>query len=282
MNLRSLANPVCSLLILLSPGSITAQLPTVPISSFPPAPEIPAVSSSLTLQAQQVSIRILGAENAGSGVLIGRQGQHYMAVTNAHVLEGSPDQHFTILTSDGRSYPAVRLSGYRRDQDLALVQFQSDRSYPTAQFRDLHNLQVGEVVYAAGFPNWLAIGPTHLQSTEDQGTRAFRLTVGQVGMLLSQPFKQGYQLGYTNDVEPGMSGGALLDRDGRLVGINGVLKSPPQGIAAFALADGTLPPEALFQAMNSLSWAIPGLAIHAFLETQSIAIPSPSISEIQH
>lgn len=284
----ALTSLVCILLTLLNPRSVVAQLEHTPISSLPPALTIPAagaiedLSDGVSLQARQMSIRILGAENAGSGVLIRRQGQHYIAVTNAHVLEGSMDERYTVLTSDGRSYQATRLPQSINDQDLALVLFPSDQFYPTAQLRDLHDLRIGETVYAAGFPNWSVINPTYLQSTKEQGVRAFHLAIGQVSMLLSRPFKQGYQLGYTNDVEPGMSGGALLDRQGRLIGINGVLKFPPQGIAAFALADGTLPPESLFQAMNSLSWAIPGFAIQAFLETQSITLPIPSISEIQY
>ena len=284
----ALTSLVCFLITLLNPRSVAAQLLHLPISSFLPALTIPAtgaianLSDEVSLQARQMSIRILGAENAGSGVLIRRQGQHYVAVTNAHVLEDGINERYTVLTADGRSYQATRLYKSINDQDLALVLFPSDRSYPTAQLRDLRDLQIGETVYAAGFPNWSVINPTHLQSTKEQGVHAFHLAIGQVSMLLSHPFKQGYQLGYTNDVEPGMSGGALLDRQGRLIGINGVLKSPPQGIAAFALADGTLPPESLFQAMNSLSWAIPGFTIQAFLETQSITIPIPSISEIQY
>lgn len=64
-------------------------------------------------------------------------------------------------------------------------------------------------------------------------------------------------MGYTNDIEQGMSGGPVLDQYGRLIGINGRLKYPPQGIIAFMFADGTVPSKKLFQQMEALSWAVP-------------------------
>ena len=54
-----------------------------------------------------------------------------------------------------------------------------------------------------------------------------------------------------------MSGGAVLDRYGRLVGINGKGKYPLAGIRAFTFIDGTKPSVELFQQMETLSWAIP-------------------------
>lgn len=84
-------------------------------------------------------------------------------------------------------------------------------------------------------------------------------------LLLPKPLEQGYQLGYTNEVAAGMSGGPILDRSGQLVGINGGLKYPPQGIAAFTFADGTSPSVSLFEQMESLSWAIPVSTIRRLL-----------------
>ena len=246
------------------------------ITVYPPAPALQPVLASPDIAAslaQQLSVRILTDGNAGSGVIIRRDGQRYLAVTNAHVVENSSENRYEILTSDSKTYEGRWLKEIHvYTQDIALVEFQSQLNYPVAQFRDLRDLQMGEPLYAAGFPNWQPISATNLADTRSLGFRAFQLTVGQVGMVLPQPLTQGYQLGYTNEVDPGMSGGAILDRWGRLVGINGALKYPPQGMMAFRFADGTLPPDALFEAMNSLNWAIPIFTIQAFLATHPVSV----------
>ena len=68
---------------------------------------------------------------------------------------------------------------------------------------------------------------------------------------------EGYGLGYTNEIEQGMSGGPVLNESGQVVGINGRLKYPLQGIDGFTFADGTKPSIKLFKQMEALSWAIP-------------------------
>jgi S1-C subfamily serine protease len=223
-----------------------------------------AHNSAILLTIRHLSVRLLGSNTSGSGVIVHQEGQIYTVLTNAHVV--SSGSQYSVLTADGQTYEGWRLSEPRSEEnDLALVQFRSDRPYSTAQFRN-SNLTRGEIVYAAGFPSWYLLNSTHLVDTREEGFQAFRLTLGQVEMILSQPLQQGYQLGYTNNVTPGMSGGPILDGAGRLVGVNGGLSFPPQGRAAFTFADGVLPPDALFQQMQSLSWAIPISTIRQFFD----------------
>ncbi|MFB2833134.1 S1 family peptidase [Floridanema evergladense] len=208
--------------------------------------------------AKQITVRIFSNSSAGSGVIISRQGQLYTVLTCDHVLNEKNSNNYTILTSDGRNYPAKKLT-YPEfgDKDLAIIQFISPQSYQVAERRNFDSLVIGEVVYAAGFPNWYWINPKAIESTRDWGTRAFRLTRGSLEMITERSLPRGYQLGYTNEIENGMSGGPVLDRNGRLIGINGRLKFPPQGISVYRFADGTMPSPAVFQKMESLSWAIP-------------------------
>lgn len=206
--------------------------------------------------ARLVTVRILGDQGTGSGVIIGHQGKTYTVLTNAHVV--AEGDGYTILTADGQIHKGVWLhSPQLGNDDLALVQFSSDRLYQVAAISDSNILSVGEIVYASGFPNWRVINANTLADTRDWGLQAFALTQGYIGMLPNQPLQQGYQLGYTNQIEPGMSGGPVLDRYGRLIAINGGLKYPLQGIIAFISADGTMPSQALFEQMETLSWAIP-------------------------
>ncbi|MFM6007584.1 MAG: trypsin-like peptidase domain-containing protein, partial [Sphaerospermopsis kisseleviana] len=94
--------------------------------------------------------------------------------------------------------------------------------------------------------------------TLDWGLKAYKLTTGTVSLMLTnQSLPRGYQLGYTNDVESGMSGGPVLNSQGQLIGINGRGKYPLQGIDMFTFADGTIPSPNLFKQMEGLSWAVP-------------------------
>ncbi|WP_254174639.1 S1 family peptidase [Planktothrix pseudagardhii] len=218
---------------------------------------LPPVAVSVPEIARQVTVRILTEPGLGSGVIIDRQGQTYTVLTCYHVVENSYYNQYTVLTSDGKSYPAQWLQSVQfPNLDLALVQFTSNQSYQVATI-DLQPLTTGELVYAAGFPNWYWPNPNSPLSTKDWGNKAYHLTVGKVGMLLARSLPKGYQLGYTNEVENGMSGGPVLNQYGRLIGINGRLKYPFQGIDVFKFEDGTLPSEDLFQQMEALSWAIP-------------------------
>ncbi len=208
--------------------------------------------------ARQMTVRILTNSGAGSGVIVERQGQISTVLTNHHVVESSPDSRYVVLTEDGKEYPGKLLpSEHFGDLDLALVQFSSDLSYRVAQMGDSQALSVGERVYAAGFPNWQWINSATVENTRDWGLKAFRLTAGQVEMLSERALSGGYRLGYTNDIENGMSGGPILDKNGRLIGVNGRLKNPLQGIKVFVFADGTQPSPELFERMKSLSWGIP-------------------------
>lgn len=226
---------------------------------------LPGTNNSVSEIAKRVTVRVLANNGAGSGVIINRQGQTYTVLTCDHVLAERDDNNYTILTSDGRTYPARRLpSPQFGDKDLALVQFISEQSYQVVAMGN-SNVSIGEDVYAAGFPNWHWVNPKAIEDTRNWGTRAFRLTKGNVGMIADRSLPRGYQLGYTNEIENGMSGGPVLDSNGRLIGINGRLKFPPQGIGVYRFADGTMPSPALFQRMEALSWAIPIAAFRQML-----------------
>lgn len=208
--------------------------------------------------ARQVTVRILTRPGVGAGVIVARRGQTYTVLTCEHVVADSRDNRYTVLTADGRSHTAVwRREAIFGDADLALVQFTSSQSYRVAVMGDVSALSIGDTVYASGFPNWHWINKNVIEDTRNWGLRAFRVTTGTVGMLPTRSLLRGYRIGYTNDVENGMSGGPVLDSKGQLIGINGRLKYPLQGIDVYRFADGTVPSQEHFQQMEALSWAIP-------------------------
>jgi serine protease Do len=225
--------------------------------------------------ANQVTVRIFTKSGSGSGVIIKHEGENYIVLTNHHVVTDSPEDGFEILTSDGRIYPAQQLSQIDdKTLDLALVKFTSPQHYQVVDFPESTVISDGETVYVSGFPAWNFIIDgskiTKLEETRNWGVGAFQLKTGTIKMQLTKTLPGGYQLGYTNDVFQGMSGGPVLNQQGELIGINGLLKYPFQGINAFTFTDGTRPEKEEYLQMEALSWAIPINNVLDFLQQQKI------------
>lgn len=221
-----------------------------------------SVDRSVPQIARQVTVRILTNSGSGSGVIVQGRGQTYTILTNYHVVADNPDRDYTVLTADGETHQAQWLKiGQFGNLDVALVQFNSPNSYKVVRIGDPNSLSVGNFVYASGFPAWHFTRQgnkiTSLEDTRGWGVRAFHLTEGIVEMLSPKTLSGGYQIGYSNDVVEGMSGGPVLNHRGELIGISGMLKYPLQGIQAHIFTDGTMPSEQLFGQMEALSWAIP-------------------------
>lgn len=223
--------------------------------------------SKIEKVAKEVTIRILGNGSPGSGVIIaqsgdsGKQGgKTYTALTCQHVVPDAKKGSYQVLLPDGKIYPArVKFAPKLKGLDLAIVEFESETNYRVVKLAESPQLSPNTAVYAAGFPNYQTIDAKQIEETSSWGQRAFRLTVGKIGSVSIAPrsLQAGYSLGYTNEVASGMSGGPLFNDKGELVGINGRLKYPLQGIDAFTFADGTKPSVEKFQQMEALSWAIP-------------------------
>jgi serine protease Do len=230
---------------------------------------LPSHSPSPSLQrlARGVTVRLLLANTAGSGVIIGRKGQTYRVLTCRHVVmdsKGVLAPGLSILTVDGKRYP-VRLhaairstTGQANDPansanslDLVVLEFDSPATYRVAPHGKAP--RPGQPVFASGFPNFNQAS----ESTYNQGNQAFQFTTGQFALTLERPLEGGYRLGTSNDVELGMSGGPLFNQVGELVGINGRAKYPVQGSSAYTFSDGSQPNPTLAAKLETLSWAIP-------------------------
>ncbi|MBO0351004.1 trypsin-like peptidase domain-containing protein [Phormidium pseudopriestleyi FRX01] len=232
------------------------------ILSVAPNLKGPMEDASASEIARLVTVRILTQNGSGSGAIVARRGPTYTVLTNNHVVIDTPENGYRLITADGEYHAAwwMPLPQFG-NLDLALVQFTSSNSYRVAEIADSNALSVGDPVYAAGFPAWHFNQEgdrlVSIEDTRDWGVSAFRVTLGQVQMRSPRSLQGGYQIGYTNDVLLGMSGGPVVDRNGALIGINGKLKYPFQGINAFIFADGSVPSPQLFEQMEALSWAIP-------------------------
>jgi serine protease Do len=209
--------------------------------------------------ARLVTVRVLTEQGTGSGVIVAHRNQTYTVLTCQHVLDTSKDGKYRILSADGQVHEA-RLKSFSNPQkvDLALVQFDSPIVYSVVTLGNSNLLTNDVPLFAAGFPNYHIVSKDEIEDTREWGTKAFNFTNGKVSMVLKdKSLPEGYRLGYSNDVKVGMSGGPVLNAKGELVGINGRLKYPVQGIEVFRFADSTKPSQEMFQQMEALSWAIP-------------------------
>ncbi|MFN6182430.1 MAG: serine protease [Dolichospermum sp.] len=225
--------------------------------------------------ANQVTVRILTKFGSGSGVVIKHEGQTYTVLTNNHVVVDSPEDGYEILTTDGNIYLAEQVNCVNgKNLDLALVKFTSTEDYQVVALPKSKVISEGETVYASGFPAWHFVFQgkklTKMEETRNWGVKAFQLKTGTIKMQLAKTLPGGYQLGSTNDVFQGMSGGPTLNQQGELIGINGLLKYPFQGIKAFTFTDGTIPKKEDYLQMESLSWAIPIDNVLDFLKEQEM------------
>ena len=198
--------------------------------------------------AASITVKVFSGHTSGSGILIHRQGDLYTIMTNHHVLIfGNPTQNYHVQTPDNHRYRAQLVQQHTlRDYDLGLLQFRTQKTYPVVAVPKVFPVAIGQEVFSAGFPF----------EADPSRSRGFEITRGNVEMISRQSFGGGYQIGSTNVVKKGMSGGPLLDRKGRLVGINGKHKYPLWG-NPYIFADGSKATPSEKQRMSQFSWAIP-------------------------
>ena len=152
----------------------------------------------------------------GSGVIISKEGY---ILTNHHVIEQAEKIRVTI--ADGREFDAEIL-GYDFLSDLALLKVDEKADLPKIVWGDSDNLLIGEWVLAIGNPFGLSIG--NAQPTVTIGI----VSATQRSLTVDNRF---YEALIQTDasVNPGNSGGALVNVHGELIGINTVIRSTSGG-----------------------------------------------------
>lgn len=152
----------------------------------------------------------------GSGVIISEDGY---VVTNNHVIQGASEIDITL--NDKRTFKA-ELVGTDEKMDIALLKIDSKEKFPYAVFADSDDIKVGEWVLAVG-------NPYNLTST---------VTAGIVSAKARNLSRSGIQSFIQTDaaVNPGNSGGALVNTDGELIGINTMISSNTGSYVGYSFA----------------------------------------------
>ena len=152
----------------------------------------------------------------GSGVIISEDGY---IVTNNHVVKDASDIEITL--NNKKTYKA-KLIGTDSKMDIALLKINADEKLPYSVFADSDNARVGELVLAVG-------NPYNLTST---------VTAGIVSAKARNLDTNGIQSFIQTDaaVNPGNSGGALVNTRGELIGINTMISSQTGSYVGYSFA----------------------------------------------
>ncbi|TXS55789.1 S1C family serine protease [Streptomyces sp. t39] len=219
-----------------------------------------AVSPSIV----EISAASSSGQSTGSGVIITADGE---IVTNNHVISGADT--VKVQLSDGTTYTAD-VVGTDPDKDLALIELRDASGLKAATLGDSGAVGVGDQVVAIGSPEGLTGTVTSgIVSALDRDVTVAKDEEPQQDPRQNWPFEFGGQQfnGDTGEskttykaiqtdasLNPGNSGGALIDMNGRIIGINSAMYSPSSATGSTAGSVG-------------LGFAIPIDTVKADLDT---------------
>lgn len=162
-------------------------------------------------QQQQRNQRPQIERGAGSGVIVNANGT---ILTNNHVVEGA--EKLTVFTSDNKSYSA-KVIGTDKPSDLAVIKIETE-NLPFLNLGNSDNVRVGDIVLAIGNP--LGIGQSVTAGIISAKGRYTGLSDGSFEDFLQTDAP----------INRGNSGGALVNLQGELIGINSqILSGGPSG-----------------------------------------------------
>ena len=191
-------------------AAVVQSVATSPPNDVDPVDTIPEADQGLTMEipdelepvaavARQVGPAVVQIETVGgvgSGVIYDASG---LILTAAHVVDGSTV--VTVRLSDGTSVQGT-VVGTHTATDVAVVSIPGRRDLPTAVLAIGLDPSIGSLAVALG-------SPFGLDQTVTAGVVSAIRTIGGVGMVQTDAA-----------INPGNSGGPLVDRLGRVIGIN--------------------------------------------------------------
>jgi serine protease Do len=161
------------------------------------------------------------AQASGSGVIINSDG---FIVTNNHVIQDAESLEVTL--ADKRTFKA-KVVGTDPNTDIALIKIEA-KNLPALSFANSEGVEVGQWVLAVG-------NPYNLTSTVTAGiVSAKGRSINILGEKAKAPIESFIQTDAA--VNPGNSGGALVDLNGNLIGINTAIASQTGSFSGYSFA----------------------------------------------
>ncbi|MGW2746698.1 S1C family serine protease [Streptomyces sp. NPDC001450] len=199
--------------------------------------DVAAIAAAVSPSVVEIQATLSNGSSTGSGVIITGDGE---IVTNNHVVSGATS--VKVRTSDGESYTA-EIVGTDSSKDLALIKLKDASGLKAASLGNSANVQVGDSVVAIGSPEGLTGTVTSgivsalardvtVSTDENQGQNqggdgqwpfqfGGRQFNGDTGSSTTT-----YKAIQTDaSLNPGNSGGALIDASGNIIGINSAMYS---------------------------------------------------------
>ncbi|MET8420154.1 S1C family serine protease [Streptomyces sp. NPDC005134] len=233
---------------------------------------VAGVAKAVSPTIVEIGATSTAGESTGSGVIITSDGE---IVTNNHVIAGASSIKVTLST--GRTYTA-KVVGTDADKDLALIELEGASGLKTATLGDSSGIKVGDQVVAIGSPEGLtgtvtsgivsALNRDVTVAKDSEGGQG----QGQQGGGSDWPFEFGGQQfnGDTGNstttykaiqtdasLNPGNSGGALINMNGEIIGINSAMYSASSSGGSSSSGAGSV----------GLGFAIPVNTLKADLDT---------------
>ncbi|MGI5436255.1 S1C family serine protease [Streptomyces shenzhenensis] len=198
--------------------------------------DVAAIAAAVSPSVVEVNATLAGGSSTGSGVIITSGGE---IITNNHVVSGASS--IKVRTSDGKEYTAD-VVGTDSSKDLALIKLRDASGLTAASLGDSSEVQVGDTVVAIGSPEGLTGTVTSgiVSALNRDVTVSTDESQGQSRGDGRWPFQFGGQefngdtgsstttykaLQTDASLNPGNSGGALIDASGNIIGINSAMYS---------------------------------------------------------
>jgi serine protease Do len=164
-------------------------------------------------------------EDSGSGVLVAAEdGRGTVIITNNHVVTGAAANQISINLSDGRLLRPTQVLA-DPETDVAILRV-GETGLPLASLGDSDRVRVGQWVLAVGSPFGLSQSVTHgIISARERGSVSLGNTIRIKDFLQTDAA-----------INPGSSGGPLLNLDGEVIGINTAIASQSGANSGVAFA----------------------------------------------
>lgn len=201
---------------------------------------VAAIAAVVSPSVVEINATLSNGSSTGSGVIISSGGE---IITNNHVISGASS--VKVTTSDGKSYTA-EVVGTDSSKDLALIKLRNASGLKAATLGNSSGVQVGDTVVAIGSPEGLSgtvtsgivsaldrdvTVPTDENQSQGQdggGRWPFQFGGQQFNGDTGSSTTTYKAIQTDASLNPGNSGGALIDAGGNIIGINSAMYSSSQ------------------------------------------------------
>ncbi|MRN53888.1 S1C family serine protease [Paenibacillus monticola] len=222
----------------------------------------PAVVSIINHKEDNKELNILDESALGSGVIYKKDAKKAYIITNNHVIEGS--SKLEVVTIDGEARKAT-LVGADKVSDIAVLSIDAKGINTIAQIGDSSKLRLGETVIAIGNP--LGLGDSLTSGIVSYTERMIPVSLNQDGV-----YDWEQEVIQTDAaINEGNSGGALVDLEGKVIGIN-TMKISDTGVEGLGFA---IPSNHVMENADEL--AEKGKIARSYLGVYSVDLNNPYV-----